>query len=449
MMDNTVILPYDVLNKEDWSVEFLIATPQSEKQEEGITLGELVELNPSKVTKNNKLDPEKIYSYIDSHSVYADKGIILEPKSLHGKELPARATLRVQEGDIILSTVRPERNNVAIIDKRLCGSIVNTTFVVIRPKKEISELLYFLLRSAIVKDRLNLLARGTAVPIIKLKDLETFRLPVADFNETQIATAKRLYELWFKKQLNYMTLQEITEGILQQKGLVTTSSNLELETFYKTIPYEQLKDSFDVGSYFQDNLEVREWTVSVKPLKDLANAFRSGAAVPVNEYQSAGIPYIRIKNMNGGTISLDDMVFISKEVVDSNSKSIVMEGNILISRVGTIGKIALIDQVLKGSLANQHTTIVEVNRDTLLPEFLTLYLSTNWAASELQSKAAGAAQQFIKLSDIKELQVPVPTIEEQQEFVRSIHIKIEEVRDDKLQKEIDTFVGMVFEGISQ
>jgi len=68
-----------------------------------------------------------------------------------------------------------------------------------------------------------------------------------------------------------------------------------------------------------------------------------------------------------------------------------------------------------------------------------LYLNTSWATEQFNQRASGSAQQFIKLGDIKELIVPVPNLQKQQEIVNDIMEKISENRLDSLRKEIAEF----------
>lgn len=91
------------------------------------------------------------YQYIDLSCIDSNKGLITTVKTIKGKDLPARARLKVKTGDILLATVRPEQNNIAIVTEAHNDSIVNNTFVVIRPESVPSEWLYFLLRSEKVK----------------------------------------------------------------------------------------------------------------------------------------------------------------------------------------------------------------------------------------------------------------------------------------------------------
>ncbi|MGG7551045.1 restriction endonuclease subunit S [Chryseobacterium arthrosphaerae] len=81
-------------------------------------------------------------------------------------------------------------------------------------------------------------------------------------------------------------------------------------------------------------------------------------------YQENGIPYIRVQNLNwNGQISLKGMVFISDDVNNANSKSILKPNDILIAKTGaTIGKLGLITDEI--GIANTTSSVGKVTVDS-------------------------------------------------------------------------------------
>ena len=98
-----------------------------------ISISDLVE-KVEKINPNNKYGSWK---YIDIASVDRfQKKIVLESVSdITPDSARSRARQLVFAGDIIISTVRPNLNTVAIIPKELDGAIASTGFCVLRPNK--------------------------------------------------------------------------------------------------------------------------------------------------------------------------------------------------------------------------------------------------------------------------------------------------------------------------
>jgi type I restriction enzyme S subunit len=183
-----------------------------------VKLGEVVRLNPDTIGGDW---PYSYIKYIDISSV--GEGLILEPPQvLRLDEAPSRAKRLVQEGDTVLSTVRPGRRSMFFVKQADPEWVVSTGFAVLRPRKECIEPRYLY---ACVYDRaftqfLVRREKGAAYPavlpediadaVIKLPPLPEQRaiahiLGTLDdkielnrrMSETLEAMARALFKAWF------------------------------------------------------------------------------------------------------------------------------------------------------------------------------------------------------------------------------------------------------------
>jgi len=95
-------------------------------------LGRIVKF--SKARRNPKNKPDEEFQYIDISNVNTSTGDI-NIQLLKGHQAPSRARKIVRENEIIISTVRPNRNAVAIITRELDNQICSTGFAVIKTEK--------------------------------------------------------------------------------------------------------------------------------------------------------------------------------------------------------------------------------------------------------------------------------------------------------------------------
>lgn len=428
-------LPYNIIDNDEWVVSSLLAKQKIETVE-GIPLKEIVDFNPVRINESEIKDDSE-YNYIDSSCISED-GILLNTKRMSGDELPARARLIVQKGDILISTVRPERNLVAVITDNFDGSIVTTAFAVLRPKKLETAVLYFLLRSEQYRDQITALSKGGTVPTIKLKDLKDIEVPINCFNESVELEAQDLFTTWIEQNAKVKTIQQVVEDVFTKNVLLNSEDELiQQSKVYQVYPYDKLKDRLDVSFYM--NKSQHDWSVNVKALKDIAIEFRAGAAIPSKEYKENGAAYVRIKDLKENRISEEELVYVDKKYEDKNIKSVLSQNEILISRVGTIGKAALVDKEMDGALANQHLTILKADSAEVLPQFLVYYFNTTWAEKQFARRAGGAAQQFIKLGAIKEIKVPVPKIELQLRVISEVEKELELMDKTIIKNMIEEF----------
>ena len=153
--------------------------------------------------------------------------------------------------------------------------------------------------------------------------------------------------------------------------------------------------------------------------------FQNGFAFKSRDFKSAGIPLIRIKNIDQGVIDLSKTVYISPEDYKQDlTRYLIKQGNMLIAMSGaTTGKIGICVGTTEAFL-NQRVGKFEPGPD-VLPEYLFLYLSTMVEPSLAMS--LGSAQPNLSTAQIKEFQLPLPPMDKHQKF----YLKLSETENAK------------------
>ena len=59
-------------------------------------------------------------------------------------------------------------------------------------------------------------------------------------------------------------------------------------------------------------------------------------------FTESGVPFLRVQNVNDKKILMDDTLYISEEVNQTLSRSIIQCNDVLISIAGTIGRSAVV-----------------------------------------------------------------------------------------------------------
>ena len=97
-----------------------------------VKIGELV--TKCNVWNPRTAGPETEFSYIDLSSIDKDRKLIVSTECYLGKEAPSRARQLVEQNDVLVSTVRPNLNGVALATKQHHGMTASTGFCVLRPE---------------------------------------------------------------------------------------------------------------------------------------------------------------------------------------------------------------------------------------------------------------------------------------------------------------------------
>ena len=104
-------------------------------------------------------------------------------------ELPDNAKIMTQKGDLLVSTVRPNRGAVAILEKD--ALLVSGAFTVLRETGDYpKEVLQVLLRTSIYRDWLLRFNVGTSYPVIKDEDVLNIPIPLLEDNVKQAVVNK-------------------------------------------------------------------------------------------------------------------------------------------------------------------------------------------------------------------------------------------------------------------
>ncbi|EMG9772699.1 TPA: restriction endonuclease subunit S [Enterobacter cloacae] len=159
---------------------------------------------------------------------------------------------------------------------------------------------------------------------------------------------------------------------------------------------------------------------------------------------SEGIPLITSKNLIGGFLDFSTCSFISEEDHLSISKrSKVDNGDILYAMIGTIGNPVIVNKTKEFSIKN--VALFKCSNDCVFNKYIYHFLNSSLAERQLKRKARGGTQKFISLGNLRELEIPLPPLEEQKR-IASILDKADAIRQKREQaiKLADDFLRATF-----
>ena len=144
-------------------------------------------------TVNPKVEyKDSLFTYIDISSINKELHFLEDPKNIRGIDAPSRARKKVEKGDLIFATTRPNLKNIAIIQEDYNLPIASTGFCVLRVNKAliIDEFLFFYLISDKVQELIKPFIRGAQYPAISDKDLKSLSIPLPNIEKQEIIVEK-------------------------------------------------------------------------------------------------------------------------------------------------------------------------------------------------------------------------------------------------------------------
>lgn len=148
------------------------------------------------------------------------------------------------------------------------------------------------------------------------------------------------------------------------------------------------------------------------------------------EMVDSGIPFIRATNISNLEINPDDMKFITTEKHKILKKGHLKENDIIFSNRGEIGKVAIVDKNFDGVNLNSQLAWLR-SKESILPKYLLYILNSNVTQNQIKLEQGGATLQQYTIKQIKELRVPVPSIDIQRSLVLEMESGEEIVKSNK------------------
>jgi len=124
--------------------------------------------------------PDKAFEYIDIAGIDREQKVIASTTTMTGADAPSRARKPVQAGDVLISTVRPNLNAVAMVPEELDGQIASTGFCILRSKDKVMDprfLFYYSQTPSFIESLLTHV-RGANYPAVTDKIVREVEVPL-------------------------------------------------------------------------------------------------------------------------------------------------------------------------------------------------------------------------------------------------------------------------------
>ncbi|BDS13112.1 restriction endonuclease subunit S [Aureispira anguillae] len=347
--------------------------------------------NPKKDLSTNEFD------YIDLSSVDKNTKEINDSLvcRLLGIEAPSRARQLIHVNDVLVSTVRPNLNGVALVSKQYKFATASTGYCVLRPKENLNSkyLFYWVQSPFFIKDMTNK-ASGASYPAVSDRIIKESKIPLPPLAE-QKRIANILDQADQLRQLNQQILAE----------------------------YDALTKSLFLDMFGDPVVNPMGWDM-VK-LKNCNSKIGSGATPKGGKesYKKNGISLIRSMNVYDNYFQYKDLAFIDDSQANKLKNVIVQEQDVLFNITGaSVCRCTIVPNEILPARVNQHVAILRPVEGQLNSIFLShLLISTNCKSKLLGiSLKGGATREAITKESLQEFEIILPPITLQNQFAEKI-----------------------------
>ncbi|MDM0833470.1 restriction endonuclease subunit S [Clostridium perfringens] len=160
-----------------------------------------------------------------------------------------------------------------------------------------------------------------------------------------------------------------------------------------------------------------EWNVGLLGDKAYIKARIGWRGLTAEEYTNKGPLLIAGKHIKGSSILWDECDHISKERYEESSEIKLINNDIIMTKDGTIGRVAFIDKLPYEATINGTMMLIRPNNE-FYSKYLYFYFQGNQFQSIVREKISGSSVPHIFQRDLVNLKVPVPTLEEQKKIAK-------------------------------
>jgi type I restriction enzyme M protein len=214
------------------------------------------------------------------------------------------------------------------------------------------------------------------------------------------------------------TLPNLLEDIKRYFENNPSSENNHLQYVSKTDVLANKDVGLNVSRYVKTSLQFHSDFQFVK-LEKVCSRITDGSHFSPCTVEE-GFPYVTVKDIQNSKIDLINCKKIDSSSFEELSKNGCRphRGDILFSKDGTVGKTALVDMddpfVVLSSLA------ILTPNETILPKFLKFILLSEQFQKFAIEEKTGVAIRRIVLKNLKEIEIPLPPVEIQNQIVEEL-----------------------------
>ncbi|KUG25515.1 type i restriction-modification system, specificity subunit s [hydrocarbon metagenome] len=400
------------------------------KEVESVPLGELIEFSSESWNQEDYFDD--LFPYIEISEIDIETGCIKNISTLLKSEAPSRAKKIVRENDIIVSTTRPSRGAISLIDSSKDGFIASTGFAVLRDFKIegiLRKYFFYILRNEQTLNQFMQRSSGGNYPAITEDEMKKVLIPVPS-ESIQKRIVQILDEAYEKKKRNEEEAQQLLNSIdayiLDKLGIKLAEPKREQEF---RVDVNQLSGRLDPFYYQPQFLAmvkaIQNGMHDVLFFEQLMIDLTNGKEY--RSYSEKGFRYLRVTDLKKWGLNNSDPRYINIEKIPEQIR--LSYDDFLISRSGSLGLVSVVNDETIDTVLSSHIFKVLLDTKKVLPNYLEAYFRSTIGQFQFFRNNNGGIVPEINQTALRNLLVVLPPKDIQEEIAIEVSKRILEANE--------------------
>lgn len=370
--------------------------------------------------RDPRRNPNKPFLYVDISSIDRCLKVITAAPEILGADAPSRARKEICKGDVLVSTVRPNLNAIAVVPPDLDGQIASTGFCVLRPNRTaiVGKYLFYFTTTPHFVGILSSKVRGAHYPAVSDGDVKEIELPLPTLSEQ-----RRIVEI----------LDQANELRNKRADADDRAARILPALFYKI--------------FGDPATNPKRW-----PTNNLSNVAGKDGLITDGDWilsenmdDNGRVRLLQLADIGMGTFLDKSRKFITESKFDELKCTEVKKGDVLISRMADpIGRACIVPTLPDRLITAVDVTIVRPDKSIALPEYLLALCNSKYFLDRCELAASGTTRGRITRRNLENIQIPIPPIGKQLRFAESARdISVTTTR----QRQRTEYVGKLFDSL--
>ena len=381
-----------------------------------------------KFTSNNSED----LPYISSKDLELDKSIINYENGIRIPKVLKDFKIANENTSLLCIEGGSAGRKLAFTDQKVC--FVNKLACFSNNKNCISKYLFYTIRGNLFQKQFNLSMSGL-IGGVSLSNIKNFVIhfpklteqqKITDFLDKKTAEFDALVE---KKESFIAKLEEAKKSLISE---VVTGKKRVIE-YRGQLRVENRRADEMIDSGIECGMIPGEWEVGKLKYylikgKDGIKIGPFGSSLKLEEMnEKYPIKVYGQENLINENFDIGER-FISIEKFETMKNYEIVEHDIVISMMGTIGKSMVVPKTIKKGIMDSHLIKIRLNKEMSLPYFINLIIrNSSYVKEQIKISSKGSIMSGLNSNIIKNLTLLIPSLKEQQKILDFLDQKIYEI----------------------
>ena len=145
-----------------------------------------------------------------------------------------------------------------------------------------------------------------------------------------------------------------------------------------------------------------------------------------------GVPYVRVTEMKDGFVDLENLRRAVPERAAKFARATLAPGDVLISKDGTIGRVAVVPPQLAGGNITQHVMRAPIH-ELMCRDYVVSAIRSDVCQKWLTGETKGVALRGVNVEDFRRLPIPVPPYIEQERVLAEVDRRLSLLSETEAQ----------------